>query len=146
MNASSDEHCSHHHGHEHGHAHVELDAEKQTDLGALSLTAHLHEGVAVVSGELKPQNERLVTFEALADALQRAAETLVQAGGFIGHVKASAKCGDALASFSLTDLEVDPTVTGDSNMALDPATEVHFVALVACIAPEAALSAVAAAF
>ncbi|MDR0862830.1 MAG: hypothetical protein LBN30_08690 [Oscillospiraceae bacterium] len=98
-----DEHEHHHHhdhdGHEHDHDHDEhehelidggVDELETVEPGVVAVTVTLHEDAIIVSGALVVYSEHpFDTRHLIADKLEEIADEVGEAGGVVGHVKAS---------------------------------------------------------
>jgi hypothetical protein len=85
-----DEHCGHDHdhdghSHDHDHAHIHEDA-----IGVPRVELTEHEGALIASGVLRIYTTDLdAVRSALSEQMTAAAQQVEQAGGIIGHIKAT---------------------------------------------------------
>lgn len=75
------------------------------DISVVYTEYHLHDEARVVSGRLTVTGEYGVVKEAVSHALKRCAKAVTEAGGIVGHIKASCQV-KTVEVFSVTESDV----------------------------------------
>jgi hypothetical protein len=75
------------------------------DFGVVYTEYHLHDEARVVTGRLTVAGEYGVVKEAVSNALKRCAKAVAEAGGIVGHIKASCQV-KTVEVFSVTESDV----------------------------------------
>lgn len=96
----------------HGHSH-EGPKRRAFAGGVADIEVHGHHEATVVSTTVTTAPAFGVSVSALADGLERLAERIEAAGGFVGHLKAFAAQGSSFVRVSVTDAREHAFVQGD---------------------------------
>ena len=100
------------HNHEQKHQHNHERESINTGDAIYFLSTHEHEGLAVVSISVERNAEAHISFQVFCSSLLNIGKRIDESGAIIGHIKAVATSKNHATSFSLTDINVAPTING----------------------------------
>ena len=130
-------HHDHGHDHDHSHSHVET---VETSWGTIALEGHTHEQAATVSATFHLNAESSYAFSSIVSLMQRIAKGVEDAGGIVGHIKATAKQDGSFARASVIAAELDPTCEGDLSLKLGSEADIQMAVIAMLVDQDALLA------
>ena len=132
-----DDHHGHDHSHDHGHSHEET---VETPWSTIALEGHTHEQAATVSATFHVNPESSYAFSSIVSLMQRIAKGVEDAGGIVGHIKATAKQDGSFARASVIAAELDPTCEGDLSLKLGSEADIQMAVIAMLVDQDALLA------